>query len=72
MPTYRANVKLLLAHMNLTVDEGEEFETVFPQVLVKGELVDMKLGDNLTLLSGPDAAADAEGKPAKRTPAPKD
>lgn len=72
MPTYRANVKLLLAHLNRTVEEGEKFETVFPQVLVKGELVDMKLGSNLTLLSDPNAAADAEGKPAKRTPAQKD
>lgn len=80
MPRYRANVKLLLAHESRTVEAGDEFTTTFPKVLVKGELVDMKLGENITLLTETEEPADdaADGEaapakaPAKRTPTPKD
>lgn len=57
MPKYRANVKILLSHESRVVEAGVEFDTVFPKVKVKGELMDMKLGSNITLLHDPEAEA---------------
>lgn len=51
MPRYIALRATLLAHEGRVVKEGEEFTTEFPQVANdKGDLVDMKLGDNLRLV----------------------
>lgn len=64
MPRYRANTKLLLAHESRLVEAGDEFTTTFPKVLVKGKKVDMKLGDNITLLGGDEAEAQGDaGQP---------
>lgn len=51
MPKYRAKVPMLIAHESRLVAAGEEFDTTFPKVKTKDGEVDMKLGDNLELVS---------------------
>lgn len=56
MPRYRANVKLWLGHESREIPEGEEFETTFPKAkLPNGDLVDMRLGDKITMLGETEA-----------------
>jgi hypothetical protein len=53
MPKYKAKKKTWLGHENRMVEEGEVFETEFPKVGGK----EMRLSDNLELISSPKSAA---------------
>lgn len=68
MPTYRAKVRMLIAHESKLVEAGETFDTIFPKVKTKGGEVDMKLGDNLELVedepAGDEPKKAVKGKPA--------
>lgn len=50
MAKYIANRQTWLSHENRMVQAGDEFETNFPKAKVDGKEVDMRLGDNISLV----------------------
>lgn len=62
MPRYLVLADTLIAHESRVVKAGEEIETEFPKVKnAKGELVEMRLGENLQLLKGKPSGKGQDG-----------
>ena len=64
MAKYIALADTWLSHENRKVSAGQEFTTEFPKAKVNGELVPMKLGENLLLVEelAPIPAPSTKGK----------
>lgn len=63
MPRYIANRDTWLSHECRLVKAGTEFETVFPKVkLADGKDVEMRLGENLSLVEEEKQSKGAKAK----------
>ena len=51
MPKYRALSKTWLSHECRLIEAGAEFETTFPKVKIGDKEVEMKLSDNIELVT---------------------